>query len=185
MRRTTLALGLLFALVVAFGIAWASRIRMVPYPTPGAMLRLAWSARPERIEECRSPTADELASRPQHMRQERICEGRAATYRLEVRVDDALVVEQEVHGGGLRRDRRLYVFHELAVPPGESRIDVRFTRLEEQDSRSEPSFRAEFVPPRLVLEQHVQLDPREVVLVTYDADRRSLVAVQRPRLPNR
>ena len=185
MTRTNLALGVVIAVAATCGIAWASRLPMVPYPSDEAMLRLAWSARPERIEECLSPTADELATRPQHMRQELICEGRAATYRLEVRVGDTLVVEQEVHGGGLRRDRRLYVFRELLVPPGEAQIDVRFTRVEAPDPQSAPSLRTEFVPPRLVLEQQVRLDPREVVLVTYDADRRSLLAVQEPRVPNR
>lgn len=181
MNRTTLTFGLVLALAATCGIAWASRIRMAPYPSTDAMLRLAWSARPERIEVCRSPTADEMAARPQHMRQELICEGTAATYRLEVRVDDALVVEQEVHGGGLRRDRRLYVFRELAVRPGANRIDVRFTRLETPDPRSSPRTHGEFVPPRLVLDQRVDLGPREVVLVTYDADRRSLITVQKAR----
>jgi hypothetical protein len=185
MRRTKLAVGLLFAVAATYGTAWASRVRMAPYPSTDAMLRLAWSARPERIEECRSPTPDELAARPQHMRQALICEGKAATYRLEVRIDDALVVEQEVHGGGLRRDRRLYVFRELVVRPGANRIDVRFTRLETPDPRSSPVTHGEFVPPRLALEQRVQLDPREVVLVTYDADRRRLVAVQKAQPPNR
>ena len=179
MRRTNLAVGLLLALAATYGIAWASRVRMAPYPSTDAILRLAWSARPERIDECRRPTADELAARPQHMRQELICEGKAATYRLEVRMDEALVVEQEVHGGGLRRDRRLYVFRELAVRPGANRIDVRFTRIETPDPRSTPRTHGEFVPPRLALEQHVQLDPRQIVLVTYDADQRRLIAVQK------
>lgn len=149
------------------------------------MVRLAWSARPERIEECRSPTTEELAGRPEHMRQTRVCEGRAATYRLEVRTDGALRIEQEVHGGGWRRDRRLYVFHELPVPPGEVWMDVRFTRVDMPDPSSAPPLRTEFVPPSLVLEQRLHLEGREVVLVTYDADRRRLLAVRDPRLPSR
>ena len=178
MKRTDLLIGLLFALAATYGIAWASRVRMAPYPSSDAMLRLAWSARPERIEQCRSLTDDEMAARPQHMRQAMLCEGAAATYRLEVRVDDVLVAEQVVHGGGLRRDRRLYVLREVPVRPGTARVEVRFTRVESPDPRSSPLVRPEFVPPRLVLQQQVRLEPRHVLLVTYDAERRGLVAVQ-------
>ncbi len=179
MTRTHRAIGIVVGLAAAVGVAWASSVPMTPYPSSDAMVRLAWSARPERIEECRSPTAEELAGRPEHMRQTRICEGRAATYRLEVRVDDALRVEQEVHGGGWRRDRRLYVFHELRVPPGEVRVDVRFTRVETSSSPTASPLRDAFVAPRLTLQQRVRLNPREVVLVTYDAERRTLIAQQR------
>jgi len=183
MTRAQRAIGLVVGLAAAAGVAWASRVPLTPYPSSDAMVRLAWSARPERIEECRSPTAEELAGRPEHMRQTRICEGRAASYRLEVRIDDALRVEQEVHGGGWRRDRRLYVFHELRVPPGEVRVDVRVTRVETASSTTASPLHDAFVAPRLTLEQRVRLDPREVVLVTYDAERRSLAAVQRATSP--
>lgn len=170
------ALGLVIAMVLILGLASASRIRMTPYPSTDGVLRLAWSARPERIEECRNPTADELATRPPHMQQTQICEGTTATYRLEVRLDDELVVDQVVHGGGLRRDRRLYVFRELAVPRGEVRLDVRFTRVEAREASSKSPLRTEFIAPELVLEQRVQLEPRKVLLVTYDPDLRALHA---------
>lgn len=178
MRRMPLPVGLLLALAATGGIAWASRITMTPYASSDAVLRLAWSARPERIEQCRSLTADELAARPQHMRQALQCEGYAATYLLQVRVDGVLVAEQTVHGGGLRRDRRLYVFREVPIPPGTPRIDVRFTRVEAPDPRSSAVVHPEFVPPRLLLQQQLHLAARHVALVTYDAERRSLVAVQ-------
>lgn len=180
MTRTRRALGLVVAAALTVGLAWASRARMTPYPSSDAMLRLAWSARPERLEECRSPTADELAALPRHMQQTQVCQGTTASYRLEVWIDDALVVDQLVHGGGLRRDRRLYVFRELAMPPGEASIDVRFTRVESPDTRSASPLRPEFIAPRLVLAQRVQLDPREVLLVSYDPEVRALRTRTRP-----
>lgn len=183
--RAQRAVGLIVGVAAAAGVAWASRVPMTPYPSSDAMVRLAWSARPERIEECRSPTPEELAGRPEHMRQTRVCEGRAATYRLEVRVGDDLRVDQEVHGGGWRRDRRLYVFHELRVPPGEVRVDVRFTRVETASSSTASPLRDAFVAPRLTLDQRVRLNPREVVLVSYDPERRTLVAVRGEDAPGR
>jgi hypothetical protein len=174
MKPLDRALAMLLAAAVVIGIAWASHLPMPAHASPDAVLRLAWSARPERIEECRAPGAEELASRPKHMRQQLICEGAAARYRLEVRYDGRLVADEEVRGGGLRHDRRLYVLHELPVPPGEARVDVRFTRIDSPASKSASRQRGEVVPARLALDEQVTFRPREVVLVTYDADDREL-----------
>ncbi len=158
---------------------------------PDARLRVAFSARPERIETCRRPSADELASLPAHMRQGVVCEGTTASYRLEVRRDDSLVASALLRGGGLRHDRRLYALRELTVPSGRSTIDVRLVRVDsvgslerrtdhvdddarpdnDDRSRDEEEHRrrvADEVPPILTLHEVVTLDPREVLLVTYD-----------------
>lgn len=114
------------ALVLAIVSAAPFRID----PVPDARLRVAFSARPERIERCRTLSADELANVPQHMRQAVVCEGTTASYRLEVRRDDSLLASALLHGGGLRHDRRLYVLRELSVPSGPSAIDVRLVRTD-------------------------------------------------------
>jgi hypothetical protein len=156
---------------------------------PDARLRLAWSARPERIEKCRQQSEEELARLPAHMRQAVACEGTTAEYRLQVRIEGVLVSDRVVHGGGLRRDRRLYVFDEAVVPAGEVTIDVRFDRLdvsepgvgagEREGERSERTpVQREEVPAHLALTRRVRLSSREVILVTYDADRHELMTVQ-------
>jgi hypothetical protein len=114
------------ALLLAFVSAAPFRVN----PTADARLRVAFSARPERIESCRTLSADELANVPQHMRQAVVCEGTSASYRLEVRRDDSLVTTALLRGGGLRHDRRLYVLRELRVPSGRSTIDVRLVRTD-------------------------------------------------------
>lgn len=172
LTRRAMALALIVA--ATLGIAWASRLPTMAHRSSDAVLRLAWSARPERIEECRAPGAEELAGRPAHMQQRLICEGTTARYRLEVRYNGSVVADHEVRGGGLRHDRRLYVFHELTVPPGEGRVDVRFTRIDSPTSKSASRQPGEIVPARLALDEHVPFRPREVVLVTYDADEREL-----------
>lgn len=178
MSWTTRALGALLAGAALIGLSWASHLPMTPYPSANAMLRLAWSARPERIEECRSASDDELAAVPPHMRQPVICEGRAARYRLEASIAGEPAIDLEVRGGGLRHDRRLFVFQELPVAPGETNLAVRFTRIDTPGPETAAAPRAEFVAPRLVLEQRMRLEPNEVVLVTYDDERRTLVAVR-------
>jgi hypothetical protein len=186
---------------------------------PDARLRVAFSARPERIEKCRTLSADELANVPQHMRQAVVCEGTTASYRLEVRRDDSLVASALLHGGGLRHDRRLYVLRELTVPSGRRTIDVRLVRTDsvaarpdsdepspdahDHDESAEHGARgarshddddrratisrdlderrrrvADEVPASLSLHEVVTLNPREVVLVTYDQESRRLRTVR-------
>ena len=144
-----------------------------------AMLRLAWSARPERIERCRQQSEAELARLPAHMRQPVVCEGASAQYRLTVRDEGRLVAERVVHGGGLRQDRRLYIFQELPLDPGDRRIEVRFDRLDfEGADTGHPQSGGETIPAHLAFDQRVRVRPREVVLVTYSPERQALVDIQ-------
>jgi hypothetical protein len=140
------ALRLAAAAIVAVGAVLAlTLVSAAPVrvdSTPDARLRVAFSARPERIEKCRTLSADELANVPQHMRQAVVCEGTTASYRLEVRRDDSLVASAPVRGGGLRHDRRLYVLRELGVPSGRSTIDVRLVRTDSVAARPDSEERS-------------------------------------------
>ena len=192
-------------LAVVLGIAALSNLPLGVHEEPDARLRVAFSARPERIETCRRPSAEEEANVPAHMRQTEICEGTTARYRLEVRRDDSLLVAVLVRGGGLRHDRRLYVLRDVAVPSGRSTVDVRLTRLDsstasspreersddageqhgrrddDDDDRGDGARRrrmADEVPPEMRYHETVELGPREVFLVTYDQSRRQLRAAR-------
>lgn len=205
------AVGGIVALVAAATLVAGSRVRMPGHPREDAMLRLAWSARPERIERCRAPSAGELAAVAAHMRAPLVCEGFAASYRLEVRRDGHLLDSAVLRGGGLRHDRQLYAFRERPIPAGRSTIEVRLTRRETPPRASavaavnapvyapagtpaspEPTRRAlderarrvaDEVPSSLVLHETITVAPREVVLVTYDRTSRRLRLVRRPSLP--
>lgn len=220
----TSALRLGLATVVTAAVAAAlALVSAAPYrvsAAPHARLRVAFSARPERIESCHTLSAKELENVPQHMRQAVVCEGTTATYRLEIRRGDSLVDSATVRGGGLRHDRRLYVLRELDVPSGRTAIDVRLRRVEtvvappseaardsnddahrehaERDARDEHGEReghevpdaisrdlderrrrvADEVPASLELREDVTLQPREVLLVTYDQASRRLRTVR-------
>jgi hypothetical protein len=208
--------GFAIALVATAGIAWGSNFPMTPHASPDAVLRLAWTARPERVEDCRPQSDEELAKLPVHMRQSMVCEGTTASYRLEVRREGTLVAEQTVRGGGLHHDRPLYVFRDIPMPAGETAITIRFSRLEttttitpgarapaaspagkpapadavRQTNSMDPERRrregeerllqrSEAVPASLSLETTFHFLPREVILVTYDVERRDLLAVER------
>lgn len=165
-----------------------------------AILRLAWSVRPERVERCRQQSEEELASLPAHMRQPVICEGTSAQYRLTVLHDGVVAAERLVRGGGLRQDRRIYVFQELPLDPGDGTIEVRFDRIDpdaphvalpgtdddrknghdadDRQERRERQAAGETVPPHLTLTQRLRIRPREVILVTYSPDRQALALIE-------
>jgi hypothetical protein len=188
-------LGAFLAAAALVFIVWASNARMAAHASPDALLRLAWSARPERIEDCRERSEEELARLPQHMRQPIVCEGATAEYRLQVRVDGTLAVDRVLHGGGLRRDRRLYVLEEVAVPAGDATVDISFDRIDTgtpsvgvDGSRRQSTLaqgqaplpqNGATVPVHLLLRRRLRFSSREVILVTYDSDRRELIVRQR------
>jgi hypothetical protein len=183
------ALGGLLALALMGGIGGLTRFAYVE-PGDEAALRLAWRARVPRVEECRELTAEEQAELPAHMRRDEVCEGRVASYRLEVAVDGRVRHRALVSGAGARGDRPLYVFETLPLDPGRHRIRVVFARIDEggsvagegASSRGTPAEAEdaepgtlEPVPERLVLERTVEVKRRDVVLVSYDPVRRTLV----------
>jgi hypothetical protein len=134
---TTLrVMGLVVAVAVTVAIAQASVLRMRLNPSDAAVLRLAWTARPERVEDCRPQTEEELSKLPAHMRQSVICEGTTAAYRLEVQYQRQVIAEQVVRGGGLRHDRPLYVSRDIPLPSGDALISVKFVRIDSQKPRT-------------------------------------------------
>ncbi|MEZ4585447.1 MAG: hypothetical protein R2909_03480 [Gemmatimonadales bacterium] len=67
-------------------LAWASAAPMPYHRSETARLRPSWTARPERLM-CRTVSATELATQPEHMRRRLDCAGRFASYLLRVEVD--------------------------------------------------------------------------------------------------
>ena len=170
-------MGIAVALVASLGIAWASSLPTTPNGSVGGVLRLAWTARPERVENCRTRSEDELSKIPAHMRQAVVCEGTTAAYRLEVRRDGVVVVDQIVRGGGWRHDRPLFVSRDIPTPSGDALIEVRMVRTDSPATSGavQPS---DVTPPSLRLERRLQFVPRHVILVTYDSERRELVTLE-------
>ena len=182
-------------------LARASAARLPFHEGTTARLRLSWSARPERIEVCRTLSAEELAQREEHMRQRVECDGRFATYALRVESDGHVIGEAVVHGAGLRNDRPLYLLREYDVAPGLHRVRVLFTRREKTDDDAAafaPTASAEAdtglfagraqreaveharraraaIPAHLELDTTLAIAPRQVLVVTFAPERRTLV----------
>ena len=199
-RLGQVALAVVCTLAAIVLLARATAMSLPYHPSDAARLRVSWSARPERIEICRTLSEAELAQRPEHMRQRVECDGKFASYRLMVEVDGRREADVVVYGGGLRRDRPMHLLEEFDVPPGAHRVRVSFERREAaadsvatvandavsgadtgifagraQRETVERTRRAgAAIPPRLVLDTSLVLAPRAVTLVTFNAERRAL-----------
>ena len=197
------AAGTLVAIAGALALRWST---VAPWSTATAAadvsrVRLSWSVRPERVEQCRTLSDEELSKMPEHMRLRTTCEGFSARYLLTVSVDGEGLVLDTLRGGGLRHDRPIYVFTESDVKPGQRRLHIEVVRIDtgttplrsdsaaakavtdtlmggraerERDERARRT--AEAIPARLSLDTLLSIQPRRVVLVTFDDNARRLMA---------
>jgi len=195
--------------VIGAAITLAALARASTAPLPyhddaAARLRLSWSARPERIEVCRTLSKEELEEREEHMRQRVECTGRFATYALKVTIDGRRAVDTVVRGAGLRHDRSAYVLTDIDLPSGVHHVVISFTRREKTDDDAaafapiasasedtglfagrasreavEHARRARAaVPARLVLDMMITLDPLQVAVVSFNHESRVLELVR-------
>ncbi|HEX2439236.1 MAG TPA: cytochrome b N-terminal domain-containing protein [Methylomirabilota bacterium] len=125
-----------------------------------AVLRLGWRLAGQVRERCRDLTAEELAARPVHMRRPRECVREPLAYELTATVDGAVVARRRVHAPGLRGDRPLSVEEDLAVPPGDHAVTVRFVPEAAADEAKSLTF-----------EGTARFEQGRVVLITHDGGR--------------
>ena len=194
------ALATVVSAVALLLLARASAAPVSVRRAEAARLRLSWSARPERIEVCRTLSEQELAQLEEHMRQRVQCDGRFATYALRVESDGRALLESVVRGAGLRHDRPLYLLREIDLPPGVHRVRVSFTRREKTDTGTTGGTRISTtgvdtglfagraqrevverarragaaIPPHVELDTTIIFLENRVVVVSLDPERRAL-----------
>lgn len=175
------AVGMIVGAALAVGgtvaVGGLSQVPYQPEEVTHAVIRLAWRARGVTVEECRTVTPEELEKMAAHMRRTQVCEGRTLPYRLRAAVDGEVRIDEAVHAGGARGDRPLFVLHDLQVAPGQHHVAVAFTREAVPD---EGSNEPEITPAVLEFDRRLEVAPGQILLVTYDPDRRSLTVYDSP-----
>lgn len=116
--RSVLVTGLILFLIGAL-----AQLPVGQDPTH-ALIRVAGSLASARMEECRMPTAQDLASLPTHMRPKEICERRPRVYQVEVVSDGTLIADQSIGTLDGRTDRPLPIGIDVPVTPGARKIEV-------------------------------------------------------------
>lgn len=201
---------LIGGLLLAGGGLLTAWLSVAPWRVPEAnqaLIRLAWSGRPERLEACRRLSDAELEGVPVHMRQRVVCEGRSARYRLDLLLDGRAVLSDTLRGGGLRHDRPIHLLSDVPLSAGRYRLELVLARidsattpadsLEDRTAPTGPSAtlgsasrderereeraraRREALPERLRLDSVITVAAGEILLVSYDSERRRFVLLGR------
>ena len=200
MSRGARMAGAIVAALAMLVLGAASRAPWTVSPADLALLRLSWRVQSESAEECRPLSEEEKADLPVHMRVPEVCEARAIPYLLQATIDGSGAVSDTVHGAGAREDRPITIFREIPLTAG--RHDVRITfapisggrvgdsddveepdDLEEPDDDGEPDGDGEAEEPAGVALEYsatIDLEEREVALVTVDPGGRTLVRAGAP-----
>lgn len=154
--------GLALVLGTLAALALGTRAPYLASRPDAAAIRLAWRALGEAALHCRTPSAEEQAGLPAHMRRPQICERRLPTFQLRVAIDGAPRLDERIAPAGAAGDRAAVVLRELAVAPGERRLQVEFAP---EEAGAEPKR----------LDRVLHLAAGEVALVMEDPATRALV----------
>jgi hypothetical protein len=166
MRRLA---GFALALALLGALAIGTRAPYAANAPEAAAIRLAWRALGEAALHCRTPSAEELARLPVHMRRKEICERRLPTFRLAVALDGVRVLDESIAPAGAAGDRAAVVLRELPAAPGAHWLQIEFAAEGEGSA-----------PPKR-LDRAVRLAAGDVMLVMEDPTTRGLVLRARSR----
>lgn len=117
---TGLGLAALFGGVTYAGTAVAYHTPVDPSPK----LVISFKHPGKAGENCREPTADELAKLPPHMRQKQICERRRANVRLRVEVDGKQISSRSYEPRGIWGDGNSIAIERFSLSPGPHEVKV-------------------------------------------------------------
>jgi hypothetical protein len=111
-----------------------------------------------------------------------VCETRATPYLLRVTIDGSEAVSDTVHGAGAREDRPITIFREIPLTAGSHAVHVSFAPLAADDDAEETGEEDKVEAGGIALEYAatIDLEEREVALVTVDPGGRALVRVGAP-----
>lgn len=126
-------LGLARKLVAGLGLAalfgavtWAGTRGVYHAPVdPAPKLVVSFKHPGKAGENCREPSAEELAKLPPHMRQKRICERRRASVRLRVEVDGRELSSKAYEPRGVWGDGNSIAIERFSLPAGTHEVRVR------------------------------------------------------------
>jgi ferredoxin len=112
------------AAVIAGGVGLVSDFVYAAPRVKGSELVVTFKHPGEVAENCRDLTDEELAERPVHMRQRRICDRSRASVRLRVDLDGARIVDAVLEPSGIWNDGNSIAIERIAVDPGEHDVRV-------------------------------------------------------------
>ncbi len=135
-------------------------------PATGSELRVALSTAHGRIEICRTPSEQELAALPAHMRARRICEETAPDYLLKIAIDGEPRLDRRIVPQGVRRTRPLAIDAALRLPAGTHRVEIELAPAPLEVALEGEAAEAFEHLPAASFDRRLDFEPGRILLVT-------------------
>lgn len=126
--------------------------------TDQAVVTLAFAHAGERREACRTLSPEELAKLPPNMRMQIDCPRERSPIRVDLLLDDELVMEELANPPGLYSDQGADIYRSVKVPIGEHRLKVTMNDSVHVEG------------PTHTHEQTVILTPAQLLVVNFDSE---------------
>ncbi len=123
-----------------------------------AVIALAFSHAGERREECRRLSQEELAKLPPNMRIPMDCPRERSPVKVELFLDNELVISETARAPGLYEDQGVDVYRKVKIPAGKHDLRVRMND------------NVRIQGPTYTHEQTVELEPAQLLVVDFKKD---------------
>lgn len=120
-----LAQGLLYVPLMTLLGTFSTHPKFQVMAEDKALIRISITHAGRLIVECRQRSPEELAKLAPNMRAQQVCPRERSPIRLEVRLDDALLLDVTKSPTGLRRDGSATIYRRTEVPAGRHRLVAR------------------------------------------------------------
>ena len=130
--------------VLIFGVGYFSQAPLGKDPEFGRLR--VFSRLPSQVKlDCRVPTKEELANLPIHMRKKEICVNENINYKLQVKINNKLVVEENISPRSVRGDAPTLINKDIDILPGSHLVEVLVSHLEKTSDKVLYSFKEELL----------------------------------------
>lgn len=154
-----LAQAVLYALFAALVGVFSTWPRYSPLGDDQALLRLSFSQPGKLVGDCRTRSAEELAKLPRSMRAQQDCPAERSPIRVEIKLDDKIVLDEAFSPAGLRSDGASSAYRRIPIATGSHRLRVTIR----------DDVRADATP--YTRDESISLSSGQVVLVDFAGER--------------
>ena len=145
-----------YGLFIAFIGYFSSSPSYTHMPPELALIKLAVSQTGQPITPCRIRTEEELAKLPRHMRTKKDCPRERSPVYTELEIDGQLIFKVLAEPSGIAKDGRSSIYQRIPIEAGQHVIKIRM-----RDHINIKGFNYDD-------EQHLNLEPREVLVIDFN-----------------
>lgn len=131
---------------------------------PGmAQIKISFMHQGQRLADCHTYTAEELAKLPPNMRKATVCERERSPVSISVDIDGRQVLDHVSPPSGISRDGSSTLYKRIDIPAGEHQISVRFNDDQKVDGYTHQ------------LDETITLQPSQVMVVDFNQSKGGIV----------